>query len=570
MGSSKPARKGSSGSLRKKTVVLPTRRSGRVTIDRVKAELLEAQQSGNAETIAAKEAELAEMIEKKNNSMTGNFDIASATQQPVSFGYERLDSAPYSMLNPSNESKILAKNEGVDNVNEACGMPILEMLRCSFAEMTVAVNSASEASLSPNRSSTKRRKLAHSPAKTHEPCATFVSSKYRLSCTADDYCTNYLDRLSLSEDDVAKVTEDRITCTHILPFSSKLVVISGDKKGYVGIWDVDNKGHGGDEGIYKYQPHVGNICNIHCNEHSLYDQRVYTSSYDGTIRSINLSNNSFDLMYEMSDDISDVALIDVNFSPYDDNIAFLGRSDGSATMIDQRMASGSSKAGSGAGTVWSLGFHDYKINSIQQHPTDENYVVTASSTKEGRVSIHDLRMLKKCTSGVVHPVVSINPHNYSINAANISPNGKNLVTVSQDSTIKVWQDFMKLTCEHENSKTKVTKADVPVVTPPHHSIRHDNTTGRWLSTFRPVFDLKMLDSSVFMVGSMEQPRKLDIFMISNNKNKSSDDDEFDVPTVTNKKLRSDYMNSVCSRNSFHPYENIVAGGNSSGRVHIFR
>ncbi len=37
-----------------------------------------------------------------------------------------------------------------------------------------------------------------------------------------------------------------------------------------------------------------------------------------------------------------------------------------------------------------------------------------------------------------------------------------------------------------------------------------------------------------------------------------------------RQLHSDYLQSVCSRNAFHPYLDVVACGNSSGRVHIFR
>jgi hypothetical protein len=33
---------------------------------------------------------------------------------------------------------------------------------------------------------------------------------------------------------------------------------------------------------------------------------------------------------------------------------------------------------------------------------------------------------------------------------------------------------------------------------------------------------------------------------------------------------SEFLNSVCSRNAFHNTKHIIACGNSSGRIHVFR
>ena len=32
----------------------------------------------------------------------------------------------------------------------------------------------------------------------------------------------------------------------------------------------------------------------------------------------------------------------------------------------------------------------------------------------------------------------------------------------------------------------------------------------------------------------------------------------------------EYLASVCSLNAFHPTRNVLVGGNSSGRVHVFK
>jgi hypothetical protein len=59
---------------------------------------------------------------------------------------------------------------------------------------------------------------------------------------------------------------------------------------------------------------------------------------------------------------------------------------------------------------------------------------------------------------------------------------------------------------------------------------------------------------MFVVGSMSQPRKIDIF-------NAETGDNFD--------LRGDQLASICSIVKAHPTKNVVVGGNASGRVFVF-
>ena len=105
--------------------------------------------------------------------------------------------------------------------------------------------------------------------------------------------------------------------------------------------------------------------------------------------------------------------------------------------------------------------------------------------------------------------------------------------------------------------TKWSRNSVPNV-----SVKHDNHTGRWLSTFRPSFDSKQ--PNVFLTGSMDRPRRMEVFNVTMDVMTSN------VQVKLSKSLEADYLGSVCSRNCFHPSLDIVVGGNSSGRVHVFR
>lgn len=168
-----------------------------------------------------------------------------------------------------------------------------------------------------------------------------------------------------------------------------------------------------------------------------------------------------------------------------------------------------------------------------------NTLLVTGGGPKGYIGFHDIRKLgKKGSSSAFH---TIDHHKKSINAAYVSPDGEYLVSVSQDNTVKVVKNFL------EQTSTAF-------------SLRHDNFTGRWLSTFRPSFDPKA--PSTFVLGSMEHPRVVELFSPAATKGGLS----LNRDVV----LKSNFLGSVCSRNAFHHDLHVIAGCNSSGRVHIFR
>ena len=119
------------------------------------------------------------------------------------------------------------------------------------------------------------------------------------------------------------------------------------------------------------------------------------------------------------------------------------------------------------------------------------------------------------------------------------------MSVSQDNTIKTFENYLS-----------PNKKDMKTTTS-----RHDNHTGRWLSTFKPTFDPKQ--PAAFVMGSMLQPRGVEIFNINRSKSELSTVDLVHT-------YRSPFLASVCSRNDIHPSRDIIACGNSSGRIHVLR
>ncbi|GMF23727.1 unnamed protein product [Phytophthora lilii] len=93
-----------------------------------------------------------------------------------------------------------------------------------------------------------------------------------------------------------------------------------------------------------------------------------------------------------------------------------------------------------------------------------------------------------------------------------------------------------------------------VTLPKSIRVRHNNVTGRWLTKLHAAWDPKRPNQ--FVIGCMEQPRRIQIFRAGRRR-----------PV---RELKSDNFASVHSINAFHPHLELIAGGNSSGRLALWR
>ncbi|NXR10480.1 WDR76 protein, partial [Semnornis frantzii] len=186
--------------------------------------------------------------------------------------------------------------------------------------------------------------------------------------------------------------------------------------------------------------------------------------------------------------------------------AVVGQWNGAIVMVDRRTPGASAELSA------DVGFR--RTRTVHVHPVHKQYFMAAGSVD---VAVYDVRYLKTSKN---KPVSSLQGHTKSVASAYFSPvTGHKVVTVCADD-----------------------------------KLRHNNNTGRWLTRFRAVWDPKQ--EECFVVGSLVQPRRIEVFQ--------------DTGKLVHTLCNPDCLASVCSINVLHPSRNILVGGNSSGRLHVFR
>ena len=515
---SKPKKVASKRGVNKKSGALkapqvPTRRSGRVTLDKVKIELEELKKSnkkGNEKAIAEKEAQMLELEEKKK-SLVFNPIEENATSTMM---YEQKDRKGSDVIMKISEPYNVDQEDGSSG-----GIPLLQMLKNLNIKKDF---------ISANKSVT---------------CSSSSSSSSKGNWR-DDY-SKRLKALTVKEEGVAKIVENRLTSVMVHPCTSKTIVAGGDKSGNFGIWDVDMASKGGIDGVYRYEPFVAPVESIHSRSYD--DYKVYIGSRDGTVRSLDLNKDQFDLTFCAPESIYDVAFNSFDFKTHgrlQGNI-LVGRGDGDIAVLDPRKPKGYA-------TTADIGGNS-KINSIIQHPVIDHLVACTFSGRDGSVHMCDVR---KSYKSIYALTVADSPsknenyhlHSKSINAAHISYDGSCIVSVSQDNTVKA-------TALNPSDGSLVMKSTGK---PSIITLRHDNHTGRWLSTFHPTFDPKC--PSAFLLGSMDRPRKFQVWSPSST--------FASIECVAT--YKNDHIGAVSSRFAFHPTQDILCGGNSSGRCYLIR
>lgn len=351
------------------------------------------------------------------------------------------------------------------------------------------------------------------PSQLLELCSEDAKEEKRMELDLKEY-RSALKNMRITEDRVAKVVKDRIFSAAFHPCTSSLLMATGDKWGKVGLWKLGDDW--GDDGVLLFEPHTRPVgCMAFSRAHPTH---LLSLSYDGSLRCMDVEKAVFDDVYDIED-----GLKTFDFMSHDCLTLVVGNWYGEVAIVDRRTPGNSHE---------SLHALDPKtVRCVSVHPLQQQYFAVAESKI---VSIYDSRCLKKTKS---QSVSQLHGHSLSISSAYFSPHtGNRVLTSCMDNRIRIYD-------------TSAMTTQSPLLT----SIRHDMHTGRWLTKLSAVWDPKQEDC--FVVGSMERPRRVQVFHESGQPQHSFMDAE--------------NLNTVLSVTAFHPTRNALLGGNASGRLHVF-
>ncbi|XP_036040746.1 WD repeat-containing protein 76 isoform X2 [Onychomys torridus] len=322
-----------------------------------------------------------------------------------------------------------------------------------------------------------------------------------------------LSGMVISEATVRKVTAGAVSSVALHPSEVRTLVAAGAKSGQIGLWDLTRDC---EDQIYVFYAHSQPVSCLYFSPTN--PAHLLSLSYDGTLRCGDFSSGIFEEVYR--NEGSSPSSFD--FLAEDASTLLMGHWDGHLSLVDRRTP----------GTSYEKFFNSSlgKIRTVHVHPVSRQYFITAGLRD---VHVYDARHLNAKRS---QPLISLTEHSKSIASAYFSPvTGNRVVTTCADCKLRVFD-------------SSSISSQIPLLT----TIRHNTITGRWLTRFQAVWDPKQEDC--FIVGSMAHPRRVEVFH------------------ETGKNVYSffgDCLVSVCSLSVMHPTRYVLAGGNSSGRLHVF-
>ncbi|NWH84638.1 WDR76 protein, partial [Aegithalos caudatus] len=246
---------------------------------------------------------------------------------------------------------------------------------------------------------------------------------------------------------------------------------------------------------------------VHCMHFSPCNPAHLLSLSSDTLRCGDVTKAVFDEICRSEDNLSCFDFLEENAST-----AIVAQWDGDVAVVDRRTPGLSSELSA------DIGFS--RTRTVHVHPVNKQYFLAAGSVD---VCVFDVRYLKAKGN---KPLSSLTGHTKSVASAYFSPvTGSRVVTVCADDELRVFL----------------------------FPCRHSNNTGRWLTRFRAIWDPKQ--EHCFLVGSLAKPRQIQVFQ--------------DTGNLLHSFYNVQCLCSVCSINVVHPSLNILVGGNSSGRLHVF-
>ena len=276
-----------------------------------------------------------------------------------------------------------------------------------------------------------------------------------------------------------KITPERIYSLGFHPVADKPLVFAGDKMGNLGLFDASQSSTSvqhetiktedqdeeeaeeddPDPNITSFHLHTRTISSFQFSPHNA--SHLYTSSYDSSLRLLDLTKSSSTEIYAPQDTSLDEPISGVEMDPHSPHLLYFSRLDGHVGRTDTRTPN----------TVDVFQLSEKKIGGFSLNPSVPHFIATASLDRTMR--IWDLRKLSGKKGAQLPALCGEHTSRLSVSHAAFNSAGQ-VATASYDDTVKIhtfegmsgWKAGRDLTEKHMD---------------PSSTIRHNNQTGRWVT-----------------------------------------------------------------------------------------
>lgn len=294
-----------------------------------------------------------------------------------------------------------------------------------------------------------------------------------------------------------RVVPNRIFSMDIHPTLDKLLICTGDKDGVMGFWDADRDPSPDPAETSSVEltnntgstcvlvPHTKAISYVVFARHA--PNKLYSTSFDGQFRCIDLNhastlteqgdkrNYQFDLIHSSKSMLSSCSFV------YNSDRSWISNNFGEIISLDMRTSESTSYP-----------VHYKKTTSVVTHPFSDTWVVTSSL--DGHVKIFDVRkMVLNEETQMIEPIQMVKYKDRVWNVSFSHKSGDKMIVNSNENIVEIWSKF---------------PGNIDLAQKPENVVRisHNNQTGKWISSFRPMWDD---EEERFLIGNLN--RGVEIF-----------------------------------------------------------
>ncbi|KAK3835269.1 MAG: WD40-repeat-containing domain protein [Linnemannia elongata] len=329
-----------------------------------------------------------------------------------------------------------------------------------------------------------------------------------------------------------KVCQGRIYCMAIHENRDKILVCGGDVDGNLGFWDLDESqadDYEPDEeeepNIYNYKAHSRTLSSMQYSPTE--PNKLFSTSYDGSVRYLDLVQQKFLESYVVAPDASD-HLGSVSITSSGQQLWFADV-DGGVTLKDIRTPKDE--------MVFRKILHEKKVGCVNVNPKYDNLIVTSSLDRT--MKIWDIRTFGQYKEDEAIVEMASFDHRLSVTSAMWSPDGASIASTSYDDNVRIFNNF-------EPSLPDFKEIPEPVRIP------HNNQSGRWVTMLRAVWSHQF---NWFSIGNMN--KSVDIYSRGTGDLMANLSDRRNLTTVP-------------AVNAWHPNRVLLASGMANGKMVIWR